>query len=220
MSLIEERKILMNRFIREEVELYNVAKEIGLAIASRYDEKYLRHQKSGEYFYIPSDEKNHLIEEIARSISDEMLLEIFTRLKPRDWSGVRFRGKFYIYEEDKGLTLGDATKEIRKDVFEALNLLGERGYAFLMSIIELHEEGKWKGDFYGATYSDVLAKIRKICGKLILPAPRDFPILTSYRIYFKSGSRKYPGHSIPEEIIPALKEALLEWRKHVSGKTE
>lgn len=213
-SQVREKAILLRRFIREDIELYRIAKEIGLTIANKYDERYLRHEKYGEYFYVPYDDKDHIIEEISRYISDGKLVETFVRLKPRDWLGIGFRGKFYAYEENRGLIVGDATEEVKKDVFEALNQLGERGYAFLKSIVEFHEEGKWKGDYYGATYSDILAKMRKICGKPILPAARDFPILTSYRIYYKSGSRKYPGHTIPEETIPAVKEALEHWRKN------
>ena len=37
------------------------------------------------------------------------------------------------------------------------------------------------------------------------------PILRSCRIYYKSGSKMYVSHSIPEEIIPAVKEALESW---------
>jgi len=210
---IKERKLLLCRFIREEADIYNMGKELGLGSVDKYDKAYELHQKRGTYFYIPSGEKDKIIEDIASSTSDSKLVEIFARLRPRDWLGVGFRGRFYTYEEGKGLVIGNSWDDVKQDVLEALNQVGERGYAFLKAIVELYEDGKWSGDWYGVAYSDILARMRRICGKPILPAPRDFPILKSYRIYYKSGSRKYPTHSIPEETIPAIKEALEEWRK-------
>lgn len=46
-----------------------------------------------------------------------------------------------------------------------------------------------------------------------MPASRDFAILKSYRLHYKSGSNRYPTHSIPEEAIHAVKEALEKWQK-------
>ena len=210
---ITERRILLRRFLREDTEVYRIGKELGLRSVDKYDEKYRRHQRFGTHFYFPSKDKEEILEEMVSVVSDEKLVEIFSRLKPEDWYGVGFRGNFYVYNERGELSIGSALEDVKKDVFEALRHTGERGYAFLKAIVELHEEGRWSGDWRGASYSDILARIRRICGRLVLPAPRDFPILKSYRIYYKSGSRKYPSHSIPEEIIPAVKEALEEWRK-------
>ena len=208
---VTERKILLKRFLAsEDVALYKIAKELGLHIASKYDDSYERSLKSGSYFYIPYNEKDVIIEEIAHEISDEKLIELFSELRPRDFLGLGFRGKYYIYDENKGLKIGNAWERVKQDVIEALNITGVRGYAFLKAIIILHEEGKWYGDLYGASYSDILAVMRNILGEFTTPAPRDFVVLRSYKIYYKSGSRKYPTHSIPEEILPIVKEALDE----------
>lgn len=210
-----EKLLLIQRFIREDTDLYKVGKELGLNVVDKYDEEYIQHQKHGKiYFYFPYKEKDKIIEEIAQIISDEKLIEVFSRLKPRDWLNIGFKGKFFTYAESKGLTFDSVWDDVKKDIFEVLEQLGERAYAFLKAIIELHADGKWSGYTSGAPYSDILAKMREICGKPIYPAPgRDFPILKSYRVYYKSGSRKYPSHSIPEEIIPIVKEALDEWKK-------
>ncbi|MCD6513824.1 MAG: hypothetical protein J7L07_02765 [Candidatus Odinarchaeota archaeon] len=216
---IMERRILLRRFFAsDDVVLYRIARELGLNIASKYDEAYERSLKSGSYFYIPYNERDVLIEEIAREISDEKLIKFFNELKPRDVLGLGFRGKYYVYDESEGLKLGSAWEQVKQDVMEALDITGERGYAFLKAIIILHDMRKWSGDFYGASYSDILAVMRNILGKFVIPAPRDFVVLKSYKIYYKSGSRKYPSHSIPEEIIPAVKEALEEWKLKVTRK--
>jgi hypothetical protein len=55
--------------------------------------------------------------------------------------------------------------------------------------------------------------MREILGRFETPLPRDFVLLKASGIYYKSGSRRYPGHSIPIEIIPAVKEVLEEWKK-------
>jgi len=213
-----ERAILIRRFIREDLTLYRIAKDLGLNVASKYDEIYEKHLKFGYTFYIPFDERDRLIDEIARTITDEKLVKIFDELKPEDILGIGFRGKYYVYEEGKGLRLESAWERVKRDVLEALEETGERGYAFLKAIIILHEEGKWSGDYYGASYSDIIAKMREILGKTVFPAPRDFILFKSYKIYYKSGSRKYPTHSIPEEIIPAVNEALEEWRRSRKGE--
>lgn len=208
----EERKILLRRFIAEDVVLYKMAKNLNIDLASKYDNAYERYLRYGSLFYFSRDDKNRLIDEIARKISDEELINVFNALKPRDFLGVGFRGRYYVYEEGKGLRLENAWDQVKKDVFEALEIAGERGYAFLKAIILLHEEGKWKGDYFGAKYADIIAKMREILGKTVFPAPRDFVLLKSFRLYYKSGSRKHPTHSIPEEIIPAVKDALEEWK--------
>jgi len=206
-----ERLILLKRFVREDVDIYRLGEQVGLERVHKYREEFKRRQVSRGYFYIPYDEKDGILNDIADSISDEKLVDFFSNLKPTDWLGIGFKGQFYTYSEGERLTMRNASEDVKKDVLEALNQVGERGYALLKAIAELHDLGKWIGDYYGATYADILAQIRKLCGKPLLPAPRDFPILASYRIYYKSGSRKHPTHSIPEERIDSVKEALEQW---------
>lgn len=209
---VRERVLLIRRFIHEDILLYRLAKELGIDMASKYDKAYEEHLKYGYSFYIPLEERAILIEEIAKKISDEKLLDLFNEFKPEDILGIGFRGRYYVYERGKGLRLENGWESVKKDTWEALEITEERGYAFLKAIILLYKEGKWKGDYYGARYDEVIAKMRDILGKTVFPAPRDFIVLRSYGIYYKSGSRKHPTHSIPEEIIPAVEETLEEWR--------
>lgn len=214
---VKERVLLIRRFAHEDVLLYRLAKELGIDVASKYDKAYEEYLKYGYSFYMPLEERTILIEEIAKRISDEKLLDLFNQLRPRDILGIGFRGRYYVYEEGRGLRLENGWESVKKDVQEALEITKERGYAFLKALILLHKEGKWKGDYYGARYDEIIAKMREVLGETVFPAPRDFIVLRSYRIYYKSGSRKHPTHSIPEEIIPAVEEALEEWRCKDSG---
>ena len=61
---------------------------------------------------------------------------------------------------------------------------------------------------------DILAKIRELGG--VYPSPRDLALLKSYRIYYKTGSRRYPTHTVPEEIIPVVEEVLLQYLRRRS----
>lgn len=214
MEKIKERVLLLKRFIIDDSELYRIAEGCNVDVDDRLREKYERASKYGGYFYLSLDEKEELVLKIAEKITDDKLVDVFNRLRPKDFLGFGFRGKFYYYSEEDGFELRNCWVDVKRDVLEALDQIGERGYVFLKALITLYEQGKWKGYYYGAKYSDIIRVMRNIYGRPIFPAPRDFVILKSYNIYYKSGSRKYPGHSIPEEIIPAVKEALNEWIRY------
>jgi len=209
---LEERKLLLTRFLEDE-ELYELAKELGLEIAKKFEDEYERSNKEGFAFYLSSDEREEILEEVAKAISDEKLLEFFNRVRPKDDLEVGcFRGNYYTYDRKKGLSLRSSWDEVRRDVLEALEQTGERGYAFLRAIVELYEEDEECDYWYGPSYSKILARMRDILGKVVMLTPRDFAVLKAYRIYYKSGTRRYPGHSIPLEIMPAVKRALEEWK--------
>ncbi len=211
---VRERLLLLDRFL-DDKELYLLAKRVGIEEAQKYDEKYARFQKEGAYFGFSEEERDIIAQKIAKSVTDEELKLFFDELKPEDCTeaGGTFRGKYYTYHENKGLELRGSWDEVRQDVLEALKQTGDRGYFYLRAVIELYEEKKGRYNYWdGPSYSEVLSKIREISGKLIMPTPRDFAILKAYRLYYKSGSRRYPGHSIPLEIIPAVKRALEEWK--------
>jgi hypothetical protein len=63
------------------------------------------------------------------------------------------------------------------------------------------------------TEEDVRVRMREILGRFETLTPRDFLILKVAKIHCKSGSRRNPTHSIPLEIIPAVKEVLEEWKR-------
>ena len=54
--------------------------------------------------------------------------------------------------------------------------------------------------------------MREITGRSIMPSPMDYVLFNSYKIYYKTGSNKYPTHTIPPESIPTVKQALEEFK--------
>lgn len=216
---LQERVMLLARFMKDE-DLVQIALELGLnGRVAEYRERYEEAKKRGLSFYLPSEERERLITEIAEKTADDKLVEIFNKLKPSDHlTDVGcFRGKYYTYYEGKELLLHGSWDEVKRDVFEALEQTKERGYAFLKAIIALTKEILEKRDIeycylFGPSYSDILKAMRAELGRFVTPSPRDFAVLKACQIYYKSGSRRYPGHSIPLEILPAVEEALKEWK--------
>jgi len=216
---LRERLMLLARFMRDE-DLVQIALELGLdERVTEYRKHYEETRKRDFSFYLPSEERRRLIAETAEKISDEKLAEIFNKLKPKDrLTDIGcFRGKYYTYYEGEEFLLHGSWDEVKRDVFEALEQTKERGYAFLKAIITLTKEMLKKRDIeycylFGPSYSDILRVMRTELGRFVAPSPRDFAVLKACQIYYKSGSRRYPGHSIPLEILPAVEEALEEWK--------
>jgi len=216
---LRERLMLLARFMRDK-DLIQIALELGLdGRVTEYKRRYEESRRRGYSFYLPSEERRRLITEIAEKITDEKLAEIFNKLKPEDrLTDIGcFRGKYYTYYEGGELLLHGSWDEVKRDVFDALEQTKKRGYAFLKAIIKLTKEMLKKRDIeycylFGPSYSDILRVMRAELGRFVAPSPRDFAVLKACQIYYKSGSRRYPGHSIPLEILPAVEEALEEWK--------
>lgn len=212
---IEERKILLRRFFRSGEKLYNIGKYLNLKWFNQFDEEF----KLREWIYFSSDKEKEAIDLIANSISDEELGYILEKFEPSLWGIDCFRGEHYSFENGV-FEIRNRQNEVREAVLDALGVTGERGYAFLKAIINIYEEGKWDSAYGGAEFSSIIAKMREIVGKPTMPSPRDYPLFSSYKLYYKTGSNKYPTHTIPMEIIPVVKEALEEWREQRKAKKE
>lgn len=68
-----ERERLIRRFIRGARELYRLGKVLGIQWLHKYDEDYQRSQRTQSYFYIPSEDEEKLIKEIASLVTDDAL---------------------------------------------------------------------------------------------------------------------------------------------------
>lgn len=202
---IEERRILLFRFYSGK--LYEIGKFLDISWFNQLDEEF----KSGGWIFLYGDNEKEALNLIANSISDKKLEEVFDRFEPNLWSIESFLGKYYTFVNVK-FRIGSNHNAVRRDVLKALSETGERGYAFLKAIISLYEEGKSDSLYGGAKYSDIVAKMREITGGSIRPSPMDFMLFNSYKIYYKTGSNRYPTHTIPPESIPAVKQALEEFK--------
>lgn len=207
MDKSSERRILLKRFFWKDRALYRIGKVAGLDWFNKFDRKFAR----DKYAYFSLDEKREAIEKIVSIRSDETFIkavnEVLKFESPKYLTIDRFVGKYYYFDKDSMLFKIENRQDIvRKEVREALKETGEAGYFFLKAIIELWKEGRWDDAYGGATWVDILAKIRELGGRY--PSPRHVVIIKSYRIYYKTGSRRYPTHTIPEEMIPIIEEEL------------
>jgi hypothetical protein len=206
-----ERVLLLSRLINEG-DLVCVAAAAGL---TEYDELCKKARQGSVYL---SDEARSRIIKDLMKIEDEKLVEAFRKTEPRLYPDLPFRGNYYTYLGDGDLQLKSSWSEVKRDVHELLEKGGERMYAFLKAVVELTEEllkkhGPRYCYIFGPDYGSIVRRMREILGRLETPLPRDFVLLKASGIYYKSGSRRYPSHSILLETLPAVKEALEEWER-------
>jgi hypothetical protein len=206
----KERKILLQRIFYKDRDFYKIGKLSGLSWFDKFEAKFER----DKYAYFTNEEKKEAIEKIILELPDEKFIEIVNRVFKEEERYIeidRFVGKYYYFDLNVGLKLDNKQDELKKEVWKALEETKGRCYYFLKAIIELYKEGRWDKAYGGATWVDILAKIRELRG--IYPPPRDLALLKSYKIYYKTGSRRYPTHTVPEEIIPLVEGVLNQYFK-------
>lgn len=209
MEITNERKILLDRFFWRDRDLYAIGKACRIPWFDKFAEKFAR----DTYAYFSSQEKVEAIEKIAtNNISEQEFVNALNYVKEKEASISleidRFRGERYSFDPDEGFRNEDQQLVVKEDVEHALGELGERGYRFLQAVVNLYRAGKSDRAYGGVTWADILAEIRELGGQY--PSPRDIAILKSYKLYYKTGSRRYPTHTIPEEIIEVVETALKE----------
>jgi len=207
---IREREILLKRFFWNDRQLHQLGKLANIDWFSMFDLKFAKDQ----YAYFAEEEKKEARERILNIPNEQQFVDILNKTEPPKYMEInRFIGEHYFYDVNVGqFTSENKTDILRKEVRDALEETKERGYSFLKAIIELYYKGKWDRAYGGATWTDILSKIRELNGKY--PSPRDLAILKSYRIYYKTGSNRYPTHTVPEEMIPTIDNELENWRKN------
>jgi len=206
MDKTEERRLLLGRLFYKDRDLYRLGKLAGLDWFGRFEVKFERDR----YAYFADEERKEAIERIVSELSDDEFIEVvnkvFSEERRRYIEIDRFVGEHYYFDVTSGLILDNRQDKLREEVWKALEETKGRSYYFLKAIIELYKEGRWDKAYGGATWVDILAKIRELGG--VYPPPRDLALLKSYRIYYRTGSRRYPTHTIPEEMIPVIEEVL------------
>ena len=209
----KERKILLRRFFYDDRRLYGLGKACGLNWFDDFDYKFGK----DDYAYFAMEEKEEAFGRLINptEVIDEKFVSALNKIRPPKYRGIDcFVGKYYYVDnKDDIFKLENRQDDIRKEVFGVLKDTKGRACSFLKAIIGLYNEGKWDKAYRGATWIDILAKIRDLKG--VYPAPRDIAIIGSYRIYYKTGSRRYPTHTIPEEMIPIADVELEKWKKNM-----
>jgi len=163
-----------------------------------------------EYAYFAREERKEAEEQIINMVDDVKFVDALNKVgKPKYMEVDRFIGERYFFDGNI-FEKADKRDLLRDLVRNALKETKERDYFFLKTIIKLYYEGKWDRAYGGAIWIDILSKIRELGGSY--PSPRDLAILKSYRIYFKTGSRRYPTHTVPVEMIPTIEEEMEKWK--------
>ncbi len=201
----KEREILLERFFNDDRRLYKLGKATSITWFDKFNDKFSK----DEFAFFASKEKIKAIEQfVGQELDDERFISALNKIGPPEYMSIDcFEGKYYYFDNaKKSFRLDDRSEKIFDQVKQALKDTGKRGFYFLKAIIDLHKENKWDKAYGGATWIDILAKVRELGG--VYPAPRDISMLKSYRVYFKTGSRRYPTHTIPEEMMITIEKAL------------
>ena len=208
MDKLEERKILLRRFFWKDRQLYQLGRLAGIEWFEIFERKFSHDQ----YAYFAEEERKEAQKHILDIQDDTKFIEVLNdpSVQPRYMEIDRFVGEHYFYDRSTGFELSDKRTLLREEIRGALEETKGRGYFFLKAIIDLKKEGKWDRAYRGATWVDMLSKIRQLKGNY--PSPRDLAIIKSYKIYYKTGSRRYPTHTVPKEMIPAIDDELKKWK--------
>ena len=141
--------------------------------------------------------------QIAKILNDEDLVRTVSSHTPRYLSLGGFHGKYYTFDESKGLRIEGSWEFIRKNIKRALEEWGEKTYGILKALI--NKGGK-------ASYFDIIEEIRNVLDYEYIPSFL-LPRLKPLGLVFKTGSNKYPDWTIPSEITPIIREELEKYEK-------
>jgi len=205
MEEAEERKLLLRRLFYSDRDLFEVGKDCGIDWFNQFEKKFAKDL----YAYFSDEERKIALEKLATEPNSQAFVQAVNKVfgkKPRYLEIDRFVGE-HFYFDGKEVKLEDRREWLKEEVRKAIKETKGRAVYFLRAIISLYPDF-WDKAYGGASWDKILAAIRSLGGTY--PSPRDLAILKSYGIYFKTGSRRYPTHTVPEEMIPVIKEVLLE----------
>jgi hypothetical protein len=204
LELDAERKILLKRFYYTDRSLFNLGSALQIPWFESYRQKFSR----DTYAYLTPEEKIEAIETLCKHPDDMAFVSALNSVERPTFLDIDvFLGERYYFD---GTTFSaeDRRQKLRGDVRAVIKETKGRIATVLKAIISLYRSGRWDKAYGGAAWPDILANIREM--RESYPSPRDLAILKSYKIYFKTGSRRYPTHTVPEEMIPTIWEVLIE----------
>jgi len=216
-----EKWLLLNRFgyIYKDRLIFELVCELNegvkntqieYLIKGKYISRYERHLISGEHFSIWED-RDIFIEFIVEHVDFDRLKKLFTEHPPKYVGFDVFRGYYFYYK------LGDALKrecrwdEVYDNTLKALKDTKGRVKPFLKALISLYTEEK-PSFMLGYSLSKIQEKIIELEGRVRNLTPVDYVVLKAYKIYYKTGSRRYPEHALPIESIPPIEKAIEDFK--------
>jgi hypothetical protein len=212
LDTLTERKILVKRFFYTDRALFDLGCVLNIPWFGHLAPRFQR----DTYAYFTAEEKLEATDLLCKQADDTTFVSALNRVvHPEHLEIRRFVGNRYFFDGSK-FYLEDRRLDLRKDIIAVLGETDGRVAVFLRALISLYHAKKWDKAYGGAAWPDILENIREIGGSY--PSPRDLAILKSYRIYYKTGSRRYPTHTIPEEMIPTIEEVMREHVPLISNK--
>jgi len=197
-----ERRILLKRFYYTDRSLFELGTVLRIPWFERFQPKFGR----DVYAYFSPEEKLEAIQLLCTQADDPTFVSALNNVEHPTYLDIsRFVGERYFFDGSK-FFLEDRRPALRQDIRAVIEETRGRVAIILRAIISLYHADMWDRAYGGAAWPDILANIREMRGSY--PSPRDLTILKSYRIYFKTGSRRYPTHTVPEEMIPTIEEVL------------
>lgn len=187
---IKEKALLLRRFYYLD-KLYAIGKDLNISYFDQYKNWW-------EIDYSKGDEAAL---EIAKIISDEDLLKL-TKEKPKYGLSLGgFQGNYYSCSEAGEVRVESSWDAVRGNIQKALDKWKDKAYGVLKGIIS-------KGG--RASYFELIDAIEQALGYEFIPSYL-LPRFASPKLIFKTGSNKYPDWTMPPEIIPVVKQELLEY---------
>jgi hypothetical protein len=199
---LAERKILLRRFCYTDRAIFDLGRGLNIPWFQHLAPRFQR----DTYAYFTPEEKLEATDLLCKETDDTTFVSALNRVVHPNYLEIgRFVGGRYFFDGSK-FYLEDRRPALRKDVEAVLGETEGRVAVFLRALISLYHANRWDKAYGGAAWPDILEGIREIGGSY--PSPRDLAILKSYRIYYRTGSRRYPTHTIPEEMIPTIEEVV------------
>jgi len=210
--------IFLKRFLNDDKQIYELAlnykydAEID-EIIKKYEDKYKECIAKNESFWIYFDDKNKLMNLIAKYL-DFNTLNKYILQNPPKWS-YKFdflRGYVYTYSfEDNKLEQKCDWDNVYKDTISVIRETKGRAFYFLRALVDLYYKNSKPHPFDGFSLEEILRKIKEYTNSTKTIVGRDWTVLKAYAIYFKTGSNRYPEHAIPIECVPAIDKALEDY---------
>jgi hypothetical protein len=138
-------------------------------------------------------------EELASSLTDAQLERLIWMSPVKDY--YTFRGKYYTVRRGGVFEPHGSWDEVKGSVSQILKVHGKKGYALLKALTEVKE----------APFDFIAAKASEIFGDRVYPSHLIAEFRDRWDLAWEVGSRQYPRWAMPEEVKPAVIEALSEF---------
>lgn len=201
-----ERRILLDRFFRNDRYLYIVGKNSGIEFFDQLDERFA----VKGYVVLSKEEREKAIVELANRISDEDLIKFSNPIITGEtiYPEIdRFIGEHYYCTLRTGIRAENRQPFMIDELEDFLRVTNRRTVMFLTAMIQLYHEKEKTRTYHGDSYIDIVNKIREKYEEYI-PEQTDLSVMKSEPFYAQIGGKKSPTHIIPEEMIPAVEKAL------------